>query len=109
MTLEPVGERIVVKRLVEESRSGIILPEVAKRASLVGRVVAKGPDASWVEIGDMVLFGKYSGFLLPVDGKYVSKDFEDCILMNCEDVLSIVKEGAPQDAEKKEEALVAHG
>ena len=109
MTLEPVGERIVVKRLVEETRSGIILPEAAKRASLVGKVVAKGPDAAWVEVGDIVLFGKYAGFLLPIDGKYVSKDFEECILMNCEDVLSLVRENPSQNAEIKEEALTAHG
>lgn len=86
--LDPVGERIVVRRITQEQRGGILLPEVAKRGSLVGQIVAKGPDATWVEVGDIVLFGRFAGFNLPVDGAYIGQEYSECILMNCEDVLS---------------------
>jgi len=107
MTLEPVGERIIVKRLMENERGKLIIPNQLKEASLVGRVVAKGPDATWVEVGEIVLFGRYAGFKLPVDGKYIAAAYEDCLLMNCEDVISKVCGDA--EAAPKEEALAAHG
>ena len=89
--LDPVGERIVVKRLMKSTtNSGLVIPDSAKNSSLVGKVMAKGPDADWVDIGDLVLFAKFSGFTLPVDGQYVGREYDDCVLMNCEDILAHV-------------------
>lgn len=103
MIIEPFGERLIVKRLSEKERSGIAIPRDSSLAkgSLVGRVVHCGPGADFVAIGDVVLFAKYSGTELPVDGKYLTEEYEDCLCMNEENIL-----GRLTDIKIKEEANV---
>ena len=84
LKLEPFGERIIVRREITEKIGSIIVPESSQKTSLHGTVVAVGPDADWVKPGDRVLFGRYAGFELPgkLDG------YENCLLMNNEDLLA---------------------
>jgi co-chaperonin GroES (HSP10) len=89
--LEPCGQRIIVRRLSKnETRSGLIMPDEAKRGTFVGQVVAAGPEADWVAVGDRVMFGKYSGWEFPIDREILGAEYQDCLVMNCEDVLSKV-------------------
>lgn len=101
MKIEPFGERLIVKRLSEEERRGIVLPKDSSlvKGSLVGRVIHRGPDASFVAEGDTILFAKYSGTELPVDGKFLNAEYEDCLCMNEENILGkLVEEKAQEDA-----------
>ena len=73
MNIEPLGDRVLVKVLEQESQtpSGIILPETAKEKPQHGLVVAVSHDEMAeipVEVGDKVLFAKYSGTEIKVDG-----------------------------------------
>ena len=72
MNIEPLGERVLVKPLEEKSEtaSGIILPETAKEKPQQGLVVAVSQDEEVeipVEVGDKVLFAKYSGTEIKID------------------------------------------
>jgi len=89
MKIEPFGERLIVKRLSEKERSGISIPKESSLAkgSLVGRVIHCGPMADFVAEGDTILFAKYSGTDLPVDGKYLTDEYEDCLCMNEDSIL----------------------
>jgi chaperonin GroES len=89
--IKPLGQRIVVKRLSETEHNGILIPHQAQKTSLVGKVVHKGPDAEWVEVGDIVHFARFSGCEVKPDTKYVGPDYEDCLYMNCEDLLGIIE------------------
>lgn len=88
MMLYPFGERIVVRRKAEEKIGSIYVPEDVKKLSLIGEVIAKGPDCRVVSIGDVILFGRYSGFELPLNG-----DYKNCLVMNEEDTLAKITEG----------------
>jgi len=88
MKLEPFGERIIVKKQIKEKVGLIHVPEARQKTSLIGEVVAVGPDADWVKVGDTVLFGRHAGFELPVEDEL--DGYKDCQLMNCEDLLSLV-------------------
>ena len=107
MKIEPFGERLIVKRLSEETReglekrSGIIIPKEAAvvKGSVVGRVLHCGPDADFVAVGDLILFAKYSGTELPIDRTYLNSEYEDCLCMNEENILGKL-------VEEKEEAHV---
>ena len=79
MNLQPLGDRLIVEVLEEEeiTISGIVLPDTAKEKPQRGKVLAVGPgrlldDGSRskpdVAVGDTILFGKYSGTELTVDG-----------------------------------------
>ena len=79
MKLRPLGDRILVKRIKEEEKTkgGIIIPDTAKEKPQQGEVVAVGPggrDESGklipidLKAGDRVLFGKYSGTEVKIDG-----------------------------------------
>ena len=92
MKLKPLSDRIVVKtqEAEEKTASGIILPDTAKEKPQIGEVVAAGPgkinDAgSLVEMslkkGDKVLYGKYSGTEVNVEG-------EDLLIMRESDILA---------------------
>jgi len=89
MNLHPYDDRLIVRRIKEETSSGglIIMPEDVKRASLKGTIIEKGPDTITTQIGDTILFARYSGFELPLDGKY-----KDCLVMNEGDVLAKITE-----------------
>jgi chaperonin GroES len=73
MNIEPLGDRVLVKVLDQESQtpSGIILPETAREKPQQGLVVAVSQDEDAqiaVELGDKVLFAKYAGADMKVDG-----------------------------------------
>ena len=80
MTLKPLGDRLLVKPIEQEEKtaSGIILPETAKEKPQEGKVIAAGPgklneDGSRspmdTSIGDRVLYAKYAGTEVKLDGK----------------------------------------
>ena len=82
MKLKPLGDRLIVKAIEEEATtaSGIVLPDTAKEKPQRGRVLAVGPGklldsgeraAIGVVEGDEVLFGKYAGTEIKVDGKEI--------------------------------------
>ncbi len=95
MAFRPLHDRIVVKRIEgeEKTKGGIIIPDTAKEKPQEGKVVAVGPggrDESGklvpldVKAGDRVLFGKYSGTEIKIDG-------EEFLIMREEEVLGIIK------------------
>ena len=95
MTFRPLHDRVVVKRIEEEEKTkgGIIIPDTAKEKPQEGRVVAVGPGRTDeagkvikldVKAGDRILFGKYSGTEIKLDG-------EEHIIMREEDVLGVIE------------------
>lgn len=95
MTLKPLHDRILVRPAPPEemTKGGIFLPDVAKEKPSKGEVIAAGPGKQdengkrWpleVKIGDTVLYGKYSGTEIPVDG-------EDVLMMRESDVFAIIE------------------
>lgn len=97
MMIEPFGQRLIVKRLSETERNGLVIPKesVLAKGSLVGRVIHAGEDAEFVKIGDTILFAKYSGDPLPIDGKYLDATYEDCLVMNEDNILGRLNEKEP--------------
>jgi co-chaperonin GroES (HSP10) len=88
MIISPFGTRLIVKRLIpNETKSGIILTKETAQKSLVGEVIHAGPSAEFVKEGELILFAKYSGAELHRDGNYVGDDYNDCLIMNEEDIL----------------------
>lgn len=88
MIISPFGSRLIVKRLVEEvTKTGLVVPKNVAQKSLVGQVVHAGPMAEFVKEGDLILFAKYSGAELAKDGRYVGNDYDECLIMNEEDIL----------------------
>ena len=94
MAFRPLGDRVLIKRVEEETKTkgGIIIPDTAKEKPQEGEVVAVGPgardeDGDYIKMdvkaGDRVLFGKWSGTEVKVDG-------EDLIIMKESDILGIV-------------------
>jgi chaperonin GroES len=95
MKFRPLNDRILVKRVEEESRTagGIIIPDSAKEKPLQGEVLAVGAGKIQedgtvrpidIRVGDKVLFGKYGGTDIKVEG-------EDRIILREDDVLGIVE------------------
>ena len=94
MAFRPLGDRVLVKRVEEEAKTkgGIIIPDTAKEKPQEGEVIAVGPGARddsgkrvdmELKAGDRILFGKWSGTEVKVDG-------DDLIIMKESDVLGIV-------------------
>ncbi len=94
MKLRPLHDRVIVKRLEQETKtaSGIVLPDAATEKPDQGEVLAVGPGkrndkgdfiALNVAVGDRVLFGKYSGQAVKVDG-------EELLVMREEDLFAVV-------------------
>lgn len=94
MAFRPLGDRVLVKRVEEESKTkgGIIIPDTAKEKPQEGKVVAVGPgarddsgkvNALELKAGDRILFGKWSGTEVKIDG-------EDLIIMKESDVLGVL-------------------
>jgi len=95
MKIRPLQDRVIVKRLEEEEKTkgGIIIPDTAKEKPQEGKVIAVGkgkvteegkvipPD---VKAGDKILFGKYSGTEIKVEG-------EELLIMREEDILGIIE------------------
>ena len=94
MTVKPLGDRILVKRLEEEDKVGsIIVPDSAKEKSQKAEIVAVGEGIKTdegklvpleVKKGDKILIGKYAGTDIKIDG-------EEYIIMKQEDVMGIFK------------------
>ena len=104
MKIRPLHDRVIVKRIEEERKtaSGIVIPDTAAEKPDQGEIVAvgkgkKNDDGKLspldVKVGDRVLFGKYSGQTVKVDG--------DELLVMKEDDLFAVVEGAPAAGLKK--------
>jgi len=75
MSLKPLSDRVLVKPAAAEQKtaSGIIIPDSAKEKPLKGEVIAVGPgtkdEVMQVNVGDVVLYGKYAGTEIEVDGE----------------------------------------
>ena len=98
MKFRPLHDRVVVRRLEAEEKTagGIILPDTAKEKPMEGEIVAAGPGARDetgklvpldVKEGDRILFGKWSGTEVKLDG-------EDLLIMKESDIMGII-EGTP--------------
>jgi chaperonin GroES len=103
MKFKPLHDRVVIRRLEEEARSagGIIIPDTAKEKPMQGEVVAVGPGArnekgdiiaQEVKVGDRVLFGKWSGTEVKLDG-------EELLIMKESDIMGVI-EGAGASKKK---------
>ena len=94
MAFRPLGDRVLVKRIDEESKTkgGIIIPDTAKEKPQEGEVIAVGPGARDdsgkvqpldVKPGDRILFGKWGGTEVKIDG-------EDLLILKESDVLGVL-------------------
>ena len=94
MAFRPLGDRVLVKRVEEEEKTkgGIIIPDTAKEKPQEGEVVAVGPgardeDGDYIKpelnVGDRILFGKWSGSEVKIDG-------QDLVIMKESDVLGVL-------------------
>jgi|SRR5690242_7885658 len=103
MKFRPLHDRVVIRRLDQEEKTarGIIIPDTAKEKPQEGEVIAVGPGARGddgeihsleVKVGDRVLFGKWSGTEVKLDG-------EELMIMKESDIMGIV-EGKPKSAKK---------
>ena len=95
MKIRPLHDRVIVKRLEEERTSpgGIVIPDSAAEKPVQGKIVAVGKGKILedgqvrpldVKVGDKILFGKYSGTEVKVDG-------DDYLVMREEDVMAIIE------------------
>jgi len=88
MNFQPLANRVLVEREEEitTTASGIIIPDNAKEKPLEGKVLAVGPDAKeeGISEGDTVVFGKYSGSEITLDGK-------EYLILNSDDILGLLK------------------
>jgi chaperonin GroES len=94
MNIKPLGERVVIKKLEaeEKTKSGIVLTGTAKERPQEAEVVAVGPGvivdgnrvAMEVKVGDKVLYSKYAGTEVKVDG-------EEYTILKQDDILAIVE------------------
>ena len=95
MKLRPLQDRVIVKRVEEEDKTsgGIIIPDAAKEKPQQGKVIAVGKGKILengkvspldVKKGDRILFGKYSGQEIKIDG-------EEHLIMREDDILAIIK------------------
>ena len=95
MAFRPLGDRVVVRRVKEDQKTagGIIIPETAQEKPQEGEIIAVGPGAlddsgkrvaPEVKVGDFVLFGKWSGTEVKIDG-------DDLLIMKESDIMGIVE------------------
>lgn len=103
MKFRPLQDRVLVRRIEadERSKGGIIIPDTAKEKPQEGEIVATGPGARDetgklvpldVKAGDRILFGKWSGTEVKIDG-------EDLLIMKESDILGVIE--APASNQKK--------
>ena len=96
MKFKPLQDRVLIKPLDQEQKTagGIIIPDTAKEKPVEGRVVAVGPGSRDkdgkllpmdVKIGDRVLYGKYSGSEVKIDG-------EDLLIVKETDIMGVVED-----------------
>jgi chaperonin GroES len=102
MGFRPLHDRVLIRRVEAEEKSagGIIIPDTAKEKPMEGEVVSVGPGARDdtgkvqpldVKAGDRVLFGKWSGTEIKLDG-------EDLIIMKESDIMGIIDKSAARKA-----------
>jgi len=95
MKIRPLQDRVIVKRIEEEEKTkgGIIIPDTAKEKPMEGKVIAVGKGKVMddgkvhpldVKAGDRVLFGKYSGTEVKIDG-------EEHLIMREDDILGVIE------------------
>ncbi|QKF91974.1 MULTISPECIES: co-chaperone GroES [unclassified Campylobacter] len=86
MNFQPLGKRILVERLedVKTTATGIIIPDNAKEKPLSGKVLAVSSEIENVKTGDDVVFGKYAGTEITLEGKTY-------LVLNLDDVLGVIK------------------
>ena len=98
MKFRPLQDRVLIRRIEEEERTkgGIIVPDTAKEKPMEGEVIAAGPGARGddgtlhpldVKVGDRILFGKWSGTEIKIDG-------EDLVVMKESDIMGVVEQAA---------------
>ena len=98
MKFRPLQDRVLIRRIEEEEKTagGIIIPDTAKEKPMEGEVIAAGPgtrdddgklQSLDVKVGDRVLFGKWSGTEIKIDG-------EDFVVMKESDIMGVVEETA---------------
>ena len=95
MKIRPLQDRVIVKRLEEEEKTkgGLIIPDTAKEKPQEGKVIAVGKGKMTeegklipldVKVGDKILFGKYSGTEIKIEG-------EEHLIMREEDILGVIE------------------
>jgi chaperonin GroES len=95
MKIRPLHDRVIVQRIEEEEKTkgGIIIPDTAKEKPQEGKVVAVGPGKILengtkttldVKVGDKILFGKYSGTEIKIEG-------EEFLMMREDDILGVIE------------------
>ena len=95
MKFRPLQDRVLIRRLDqdEKTQGGIIIPDTAKEKPMEGEVIAAGPGARGedgvlhpldVKVGDRVLFGKWAGTEVKVDG-------EELVIMKESDILGVIE------------------
>jgi chaperonin GroES len=100
MKFRPLQDRVLIRRIEGETKTsgGIIIPDTAKEKPMEGEIVAVGPGARGedgrlhpldVQSGDRVLFGKWSGTEIKLDG-------EDLIIMKESDIMGVIDQSAAQ-------------
>ena len=100
MQFRPLHDRVVIRRIEAEERSkgGIIIPDTAKEKPQEGEVIAVGPGARDengqiqaldVKVGDRILFGKWSGTEVRIDG-------EDLLIMKESDIMGVIEQSGAQ-------------
>ena len=105
MKFRPLHDRVVIRRLnaEEKTKGGIIIPDTAQEKPMEGEVVAAGPGARNeagqivaldVKAGDRILFGKWSGTEVKIDG-------EELLIMKESDIMGIVGAAPAAPAKKK--------
>ena len=104
MQFRPLHDRVVVRRIESEDRTkgGIIIPDTAKEKPQEGEVIAVGPGARDeagklipidVKVGDRILFGKWSGTEVKLDG-------EELLIMNESDIMAILDDAGTSSRRK---------
>jgi chaperonin GroES len=105
MNIRPLHDRIIIQRLEEGEQKvgGIIIPDTAKEKPQQGKVIAAGSGKTKddgkrvpldVAAGDTILFGKYSGQEIKVDG-------EEYLIMKEDEVLAIIEGGTKHETKKR--------
>ncbi len=95
MKIRPLHDRVIVQRIEEEEKTkgGIIIPDTAKEKPQEGKVIAVGPGKILengtkttldVKVGDKILFGKYSGTEIKIEG-------EEYLMMREDDILGVIE------------------
>ena len=93
MSLKPLGDRVVIKKVEveEKTKSGIVLPSTAKEQPSMAEVIAIGAEITGdekkkdqIKVGDKVIFSKYAGTEIKVDG-------EEVTILKLSDILAVVE------------------